>query len=188
MWASEASENLKQSVDSSKNYLDGKEKELSTLNKVRSQDTLVLFPDNMDLSICNAIRIDELVGACSSLLVGLCWVSCRSSNPTSMFWPCPYSSLSTGKAELLTGAALTCRMSPFFLMDPSTFASHCWGQTMSSRAALAVEGLKIILARKSTKSGARRYLASGNLQKQLFWVFFCHLIPARDHVPGFSLV
>lgn len=91
------SENLKQSVNSSKNHLDGKEKELSTLNKVRSQYTPVLFPDNMDLSIFNAIRADEFAGPCSSLLVGLCWASCRSSHPTSLFWQHPYSSFSTGK-------------------------------------------------------------------------------------------
>lgn len=91
------SENLKQSVGCSKNDLDGKEKELSNLNKVRSQYTPVLFPDNMDLSILNAIRTDEFAEACSSLLVRLCRASCRSSHPTSMFWQCPYSSLSTGK-------------------------------------------------------------------------------------------
>lgn len=100
MWISETSENLKQSEDSSKNYLDGKEKELSTLNKVRSQYTLVLFPDNMDLRNFNAIRTDELAGACSSLLAGLCWASCRSSHPTFMFWLSPYFSLSTGKLQL----------------------------------------------------------------------------------------
>lgn len=97
VWISETSENLKPSVDSSKNYLDGKEKEL---NKVRTQYTPVLFPDNMNLSIFNAIRTGELTGACSSLLVGLCWASCRSSHPTSMFWQFSYSSLSAGKLQL----------------------------------------------------------------------------------------
>lgn len=97
VWTSEISENFNKSVDSSKNYLDVKEKVLSTLNKVRSQYTPLLFSDNMDLSILNAIRTDEFAGACSSLLVGLCWASCRSSHATSVFWQCPYSSLSTGK-------------------------------------------------------------------------------------------
>lgn len=101
VWTSETSENSKQSVDSSKNYLDGNENELSTLNKVMSKYTPVSFPDNMDLSIFNAIRTDEFTEACSSLLVELFWGSCRSSHPTSMFWQCPYSSLSTGKDHKL---------------------------------------------------------------------------------------
>lgn len=117
-----------------KNYMNGKENELSTLNKMRSQYTPVLFPDNMDLSIFNDIRTGEFAGACSSLLV--CWASCRSSHPTSLFRQCPlfqpfhWQGLQTS-AGLLTAAALTCRMSPFFLMDPSTFASHLWGQIVS---------------------------------------------------------
>lgn len=72
-----------------------------SLNEVTSKYTPVLFPDNMDFSIFNAIRTDVFTGACSSLLVGLCWGSCRSSHPTSMFWQCPYSSLSTGKDHKL---------------------------------------------------------------------------------------
>ena len=39
------SENLQKSVDRSKNYLDGKEKDLSGLNRARGQYAQVPFPD-----------------------------------------------------------------------------------------------------------------------------------------------
>lgn len=44
MWISVVSENLQQSVDRSKNYLDGKEKELSILNRAKGQYAPVPFP------------------------------------------------------------------------------------------------------------------------------------------------
>lgn len=137
---------------------------------MRSQYTPVLFPDNMDLSIFNAIRTDELAGARSSLLAGLCWASCRRSHPTSMFWQCSYSSLSTGKdcklqlgcSQLQPGLA-GCLPSPWWILPlllPTSEVKLCFKSTLSCWSAENYPG------RKSTTSGARRYLALANLQKQ----------------------
>lgn len=72
----------------------------------------------------------------------------------------------------LQGVSLLPDGSFYFCFPP--LRSNC-----VSGAALAAEVLRMILAGKSTKSGARRYLALANLQKHHF---FCHLVPARDCV------
>lgn len=89
-------------------------------------------------------------------------------------------------AEWHTAAALACR-TPFpafwwslqFLL-PSSKVEPC-----VLRAALVAEVLRTILSGTSTKSGARQYLSLANIQKN---PFFCHSIPARNHVLGFPLV
>lgn len=157
VWILVMSENLLQSVDRSKNYLDGKEKELSSLNRVRGQYTQVPLPEvafahyhstqmcqgvtNKDLSILSAIGTDKFTGVCSFLLAGLCCVSCGSSHPTPMLWCCPVPAFPSAGTVNLGWAALSCSLilrdaSPCFLTDPSAFAPRLWARTLCLKTSL----------------------------------------------------
>lgn len=158
VWISVMSENLLQSVYRNKNYLEGKEKELSRLNRVRGQYAEVPLPEvafahyhstqmcqgvtNNNLSILSAIGTDKFIWVCSFLLAGLHCISCGSSRPTPMFRRCPVSAFPSAGTVDFGWAARSCSLilrdtSPCFLTDPSAFASQLWGQTLCLKTSLS---------------------------------------------------